>query len=142
MEFIDKHASSPFLLCLSYNAVHSPWQVPEHYVNRLEGRRFHHEDRKVFAAMVLALDDGIGRVMESLRKNGLEENTLFILISDNGSPRGQGIECSTGYEYKDRGNTTMSSPDLSEDIKLILRRWNSSSLYNVVALGVASRYGL
>ena len=110
VEFIDKHASSPFLLCLSYNAVHSPWQVPEHYVNRLEGRRFHHEDRKVFAAMVLALDDGIGRVMESLRKNGLEENTLFILISDNGSPRGQGIECSTGYEYKDRGNTTMSSP--------------------------------
>ena len=69
-------------------------QVPEHYVNRLEGRRFHHEDRKVFAAMVLALDDGIGRVMESLRKNGLEENTLFILISDNGSPRGQGIELS------------------------------------------------
>lgn len=109
-EFIDKNASSPFLLCLSYNAVHSPWQVPEHYVERLGGRRFHHDDRKVFAGMVLALDDGIGRVMESLRKNALEENTLFVFISDNVSPRGQGIECSTGYEYKDRGNTTMSSP--------------------------------
>lgn len=60
--------------------------------------------------MALALDDGIGHVIASLRKNGLEENTLFIFISDNGSPRGQGIECSTGYEYKDRGNTTMSSP--------------------------------
>lgn len=120
---IDKHASSPFLLCLSYNAVHSPWRVPEHYVNRLEGRRFHHEDRKVFAAMVLALDDGIGRVMESLRKNGLEENTLFILISDNGSPRGQGIECSTGYEYKDRGVIRPCQVlDLSEDIKLILMK--------------------
>ena len=110
VKFINKNSSNPFLLCLAYNAVHSPWQVPEEYVNRLDNIKFHHKDRKVFAGMLLAMDDGIGDIIKALRNNNLEENTFIIFISDNGSPRGQGIECSTGYDNKDRGNTTMSNP--------------------------------
>ncbi len=108
--FIHKNANKPFYLYLSFNAVHYPWQVPQHYVDRLDKLNVHHEDRRVFAAMALAMDDGIGRVMQALRENGIEENTLIFFVSDNGSPRGQGIEVPNTEQRKDRGATTMSSP--------------------------------
>ncbi|MCW8866347.1 MAG: sulfatase-like hydrolase/transferase [Colwellia sp.] len=65
------------------------------------------EERKLFAGMLLAMDDGVGEVMKSLKKNGIDENTLVFFMSDNGSPRGQGL-----YKPKKkvRGQTVMSNP--------------------------------
>jgi arylsulfatase B len=82
--FIRRHQAQPFLLCLTYNAVHSPMQAPDTYL-----RRFAHiEDihRRLFAAMLAQLDDGVGRVLTTLRECGLEKNTLIVFLSDNGGP--------------------------------------------------------
>ncbi|MEN8159650.1 MAG: sulfatase-like hydrolase/transferase, partial [Myxococcota bacterium] len=48
----------------------------------------HIEDHRtrVYGAMIRALDRGVGRVLEALRENGLEENTLVVFTSDNGAP--------------------------------------------------------
>lgn len=82
--FIDRHKSMPFFLYLSYNAVHSPLQGADKYMHRFK----HIEDvhRRVFAAMLANLDDSVGAVLEKLRSENLEDDTLTFFISDNGGP--------------------------------------------------------
>ena len=83
VDFITRHRSRPFFLYLAFNAVHVPLQAPEKYLSRfpdLSG------PRRTYAAMLSAMDDGIGRAIAALRANGLEENTLIVFFSDNGGP--------------------------------------------------------
>ncbi len=84
VNFIERHREQPFFLYLAYNAVHSPMQASEAAMQKFS----HIEDlhRRVFAAMLSQLDDGVGQVMEALRANKLEEQTLVFFISDNGGP--------------------------------------------------------
>jgi len=84
--FIDRHAkdSKPFYLYLPYNAVHLPMDTTEKYMQRFT--EIQDPLRRRHAAMLAALDDGVGAVMASLRKNGLEERTLVFFFSDNGGP--------------------------------------------------------
>ncbi len=82
--FLDRRQDKPFFLLLTYNAVHNPLQAPEKYLSRFSG--ISDEQRRTYAAMLSALNDGVGKVMETLRKKGLEENTLIFFISDNGGP--------------------------------------------------------
>lgn len=109
VDFIKRSSNrdQPFFLYLAFNAVHSPWVVPKRYIERLKHLKVHHEDRRVFAAMALAMDDGIGRVVETLKKRGVYDNTLIFFMSDNGTPRGQGIQHPGHVE---RGKTVMSNP--------------------------------
>lgn len=74
----------PFFLYLAFNAPHSPLQAPEEYINR-----FNHiksPKRRIYAAMVTAMDEEIGQVLETLKKQGIENNTLVVFLSDNGGP--------------------------------------------------------
>ena len=84
VDFIDRHDDKPFFLYLAYNAVHSPLQGADAYM-----QKFAHIDdlhRRIFAAMLANMDDSVGAVMEQLRKSGLEENTIVFFLSDNGGP--------------------------------------------------------
>jgi len=85
--FIDKHKSEPFFLYLAFNAVHNPLQAPEKYMSRFA--KVEPEKRRKFSAMLSAMDDAVGGVLDTLRKNGLEENTLIFYLSDNGGPTPQ-----------------------------------------------------
>jgi len=83
-DFIRRHRAQPFFLCLTYNAVHSPMQARDDYLRRFAGIEDIH--RRVFAAMLAQLDDGVGRVLAQLRACGLVERTLVVFVSDNGGP--------------------------------------------------------
>jgi len=82
--FIERHKNEPFFLYLAFNAVHSPLQAPEKYLKRFYG--ITDNKRRTFAAMLSAMDDAIGNVLQTLRKNKLEGNTLIFFLSDNGGP--------------------------------------------------------
>ena len=84
VSFVDRHADKPFFLYLPYSAVHSPLQAADAYMEKFG----HIEDiqRRIFAAMLANMDDGIGRVLAALEENGLESNTLVFFLSDNGGP--------------------------------------------------------
>jgi len=84
VDFIDRHDDKPFFLYLAYNAVHSPLQGADAYMEKFS----HIEDihRRIFAAMLANMDDSVGAVMEQLRQSGLAENTLVFFLSDNGGP--------------------------------------------------------
>lgn len=84
VSFIERNHKKPFFLYLAYNAVHSPMQATPKYLKRFE----HIEDmhRRIFAAMLSALDDSVGQVLGKVRELHLEEDTLIFFLSDNGGP--------------------------------------------------------
>jgi len=82
VRFIGENKARPFFLYLAYNAPHTPLQATKKYIDRY--RDVQDPGKRVYAAMVSALDDGVGRVRAKLKAEGLERNTLIIFLSDNG----------------------------------------------------------
>jgi arylsulfatase A-like enzyme len=82
--FIERSGEKPFFLYLAFNAIHSPMQAPVALMSEFEGLRG--EQRRLFAAMTRAMDSATGRVLETLRARGLEQDTLVFFLSDNGGP--------------------------------------------------------
>ena len=84
VDFIERNRSQPFFLYLAFNAVHTPMHATEKYLSRFAN--IADEQRRTYAAMLSAMDDGIGRTMAALRAAGLEESSLIFFFSDNGGP--------------------------------------------------------
>jgi len=107
VNFIKENTNKPFFLYVAYNAVHFPWQVPSNYIDRVNAATTtipeNWEYRQLFAGMVLAMDDGVGRIMDTLEANGLSTNTLVFFISDNGTPEGQNHDINTGDHMSSTG---------------------------------------
>lgn len=81
--YIDRKAGDgPFFVYLAYNAPHTPLQATDEYLARFA----HIEDgkRRTYAAMVSAMDDGVGRVLDAIERAGVRDNTLVVFLSDNG----------------------------------------------------------
>jgi uncharacterized sulfatase len=82
VKVIEANRDRPFFLYLAHWAPHTPLQAKREDYDALSHIELHRE--RVYAAMIRALDRGVGRVLEALRRNGLEENTLVLFTSDNG----------------------------------------------------------
>jgi uncharacterized sulfatase len=82
--FIERHHDEPFFFYCAYRAPHVPLDAPPRYLERFPGKM--PERRRKALAMISAIDDGVGRIMSTLRQYGLEEKTLIFLIGDNGAP--------------------------------------------------------
>ena len=102
VDFITRQKARPFFLYLAFNAVHTPLQAPGNYLTRFE----HITDtrRRTYAAMLSAMDDGIGKTLEALRASGLEENTLIIFFNDNGGPTMVGTTVNSSSNAPLRGS--------------------------------------
>ena len=86
-----KNSKKPFFTYVSYNTPHSPMQVPDSYLKDknivLKGRYSDKENVKkteAALAMVENLDYNVGKVIDSLKKYKLYDNTIIIYFSDNG----------------------------------------------------------
>lgn len=84
------NGGKPFLLSVHYTAPHWPWEGPEDADVAKTIRESYHYDggsNAVYAAMVKSLDDGVGQIMQALRKTRLGDNTIVVFTSDNGGER-------------------------------------------------------
>ena len=90
LAFLDRRKDDkrPFFLYLCPYAPHSPMEPPPQYMERLD----HVEEyqRRMGLASILAIDDGIGLILEKLESMGELENTIIIYMSDNGAPLREG----------------------------------------------------
>jgi arylsulfatase A-like enzyme len=77
ISFLKLNREQRFLLYLAYNARHVPTQAPKDYVERFKDERY---------AVVAALDDALGQLLDAIDKLGLTESTLVIFVGDNGGP--------------------------------------------------------
>ncbi|MDE0865157.1 MAG: sulfatase-like hydrolase/transferase [Rubripirellula sp.] len=76
----------PWFLFLSYNAPHGPLQATEKDLEACS--HIKDKKRRIYAAMMLALDRGVGRVLDQLDAFGERDNTLVCFFSDNGGATG------------------------------------------------------
>lgn len=88
IDFITAARREPFFLYLAYNAPHTPLQAPRSSL--LKFRSVRDRNRRAYLAMVDALDQNIGRVLDALRDSGQRDNTLVFFLSDNGGVAGDG----------------------------------------------------
>jgi arylsulfatase A-like enzyme len=79
---IGQNKNRPFFLYLAFNAPHTPLQALRSDYDALTDIQDHR--LRVYAAMIRSLDRNVGKVLEALKVNGLEDNTLVIFTSDNG----------------------------------------------------------
>ena len=116
VRYLNGHPREPFLLSLHYTAPHTPWNHEQHREDMLalydacdfpshplqkvhphqvanmdvgdteEKRRYF---LKGYYAAISAVDEGVGRVLDALEKNGLAENTIVVFAGDNGMNLGQ-----------------------------------------------------
>lgn len=84
VHFVERNSGKPFFLYLAYNAPHTPLQATEKYLNRFT--QITDKKRRTYAAMVSAVDDGVGLLLEKLDELNLTENTIIFYLSDNGGP--------------------------------------------------------
>ncbi len=82
IEFIDEHKDEPFFFYMAFNAPHTPLHAKKSDLSRVE----HIESpiAQVYAAMMLGVDDNIGRILDHLEKLKLRDNTIVVFLSDNG----------------------------------------------------------
>lgn len=78
----------PFFLYLAYNAPHTPLEAKEEDMQKFS----HIKDkaRRTYAAMVYAVDRGVGELVEALKATNQYDNTLIVFLSDNGGRTDQG----------------------------------------------------
>ncbi len=81
-DFVRRHHDRRFFLYLSYSAAHIPYQVPDAYLERIAG--VERSQRRLLLAMVAALDDGVGLLLDTLDELGVARDTLVVFVSDNG----------------------------------------------------------
>lgn len=94
VDFVKRHAAAdkPFCLYVAHEAIHNPVQVPGDSVRRTEVKWDRWKWREVdeseriekYRGMTMPIDDGIGRLRETLVELGIEKNTLVLFFSDNG----------------------------------------------------------
>jgi len=100
--FIERHKSETWFLCLTFNAVHTPMEATDGRLAKFPNET--DEKRRTYDAMMLAMDEAIGRVRKKLVETGLEQNTLVCFISDNGGPTMPGTTINASRNTPLRGS--------------------------------------
>jgi len=80
--FIEDNKDRPFLCYIPFNSPHGPFQAPKDLFDKYADEPV--RDRRIVKAMIDSMDQNIGRVLQTLEANDLMENTLIVLLSDNG----------------------------------------------------------
>ena len=79
----NSSTKNPFFLYLPYQALHAPMQVPRRYTSMISDKVTNPE-RKVYLAMLAAVDESIGKIVDALKASNDYDNTLIIFTTDNG----------------------------------------------------------
>ena len=83
VEYIAQHKDNPFFLYLAFNAPHTPLQAKKEHQKQVE--HLDSEALKLYGAMLISMDENIGKILDTLDKYNLSENTLVAFMSDNGA---------------------------------------------------------
>ena len=101
----QQDGNKPFFLYFASLAPHAPFQAPESYLDQYKS--VPDKQKRAYLAMITALDDQIGRIVDELNKKGLRDNTIILLASDNGGATSglfaQGAKSNEEREHEEGG---------------------------------------
>lgn len=98
VDFIDRHKDRPFLLYVPHSMVHVPLYVSEKFAGKSK--------RGLFGDVMMEVDWSVGEIVNAIRRNGLEQNTLVIFTSDNGPWLNYGIHAGSAGPLREGKGTT------------------------------------
>jgi hypothetical protein len=105
VKFIEKNRDNPFICFITPNAPHEPYNVEDKYADLYRGPL--PEKRARFYGMISNIDENFGKLRRKLSELGLEENTILIFMTDNGSSGGMELDAdefvTDGYNAGMRG---------------------------------------
>ena len=107
LDFIASHKDQPFFLYYPMMLTHDPYQpTPDSpdWDPKAIGEQVN-KDPKHFAEMVAYADKHVGTVVSALDKHGLRENTLLIVVGDNGTKRGHPSQMGSRTVLGGKGTT-------------------------------------
>jgi arylsulfatase A-like enzyme len=84
VSYIGRNADKPFFLYLAFNAVHAPMQAPDAAIKKYDTGD---PKRDTLMAMIECENNAIGKVLDELERQKLEQNTILVFVSDNGGAR-------------------------------------------------------
>ncbi|HEY5654154.1 MAG TPA: sulfatase-like hydrolase/transferase [Pontiella sp.] len=88
MEVIETQTTqspdNPFFMYLSYTAPHAPMHAKPEHIEQFT--HIKNKTRRIYAAMMVSLDENVGRLLDYLKENEMYDNTLIVFLSDNGGP--------------------------------------------------------
>lgn len=87
IRFIRKNSERPFFCYVSYNAPHSPYQVPDRYYDKFRAKGLS-ERVSAFYGMCENIDENVGRLLDTLDELKLGHNTIVLFLTDNGGTAG------------------------------------------------------
>ena len=112
IDFVEDNKDNPFFLYLSHYGVHTPFQAPERLVKKYEkklktmkfdgpeysevdqttgrGDMLRHQNNPVYAAMIESVDESLGKLLQTLEKLGISDNTIIAFTADNGGLSNRG----------------------------------------------------
>ncbi len=121
MRFIEANRDRPFFVYLATNAPHGPYNVSERYSRVYKGDDVPNAN---FYGMIANIDENMGRLLDRLKSLGLEENTILIFMTDNGTAAG--FQRGKGFNAAMRG-TKGSAYDGGHRVPCLLR-WPAGGL--------------
>jgi arylsulfatase A-like enzyme len=101
MKFIEASKKRPFFCYIPTNAPHGPYNVADKYSKPYRDKGVQ-ENQAKFYGMITNIDENMGRLMKRLKELGLQENTILIFMTDNGTSGGYsgGMRGKKGSEYE------------------------------------------
>jgi arylsulfatase A-like enzyme len=100
--FIERHKAAPFFLAVTFNAVHTPMDATDARLAKFT--QIADPERRKYAAMLVAMDEAVGRVIDALKAADLEKETLIVFFSDNGGPTMPGTTINASINAPLRGS--------------------------------------
>jgi arylsulfatase A-like enzyme len=102
MQFIEQNKVRPFFAYIPTNTPHAPYNVAERYSKPYRDRGVP-EQRASFYGMIANIDENVGKLLARLKEWNLENNTLVIFMTDNGSAAGYRENPQDGFNAGMRG---------------------------------------
>lgn len=81
--FVERNRSNPFFLYLAYNVCHSPYLVPDRYIERYLKKGLPLAEARIYG-MITSMDENIGRLLQAVEGAGIAGNTVILFMTDNG----------------------------------------------------------
>jgi len=97
LQVVQRHDASnsaaPLFLFYAFHLLHTPLQVPQSYLEKIDelvaaagGAKIDTQNRRLYAAMTLYMDEAVADLVKALKAKGMWDNTLFVFTADNGGP--------------------------------------------------------
>jgi len=124
LEFIRENKGRPFFCYVPFHIVHAPLQAKDSDLESVDAK-VTDKTKRVYAAMVRAMDKNVAAILGELEKHGLRENTIVVFTSDNGATKeGSNLPLRGGKHTLFEGGTHLPTVIHWPNGKLVRRKWD------------------